>query len=167
MKIGKWRCLVLGADWRGTDWVSFWRNGNLLFYLLSSFISHPWFCFKNTKNWYTKDALGAIFAIFTILDTFYKSFSILLQYYYNTFTILLQYFYNTIAILFQHFYNTFTILISQNISKYTIDIVDNADIVGNADIVVGNVDIVFGNVDIVVGNVDIVEFDYWSNLRQG
>ena len=31
---------------------------------------------KNTKNWYTIDALGAIFAIFTILDTF----TILLQY---------------------------------------------------------------------------------------
>ena len=30
---------------------------------------------KNTKNWYTIDALGAIFAIFTILDTF----TILLQ----------------------------------------------------------------------------------------
>ena len=39
---------------------------------------------KNTKNWYTIDALGAIFAIFTILDTFTK----LLQYYYNTITIL-------------------------------------------------------------------------------
>ena len=25
---------------------------------------------KNKKNWYTIDALGAIFAIFTILDTF-------------------------------------------------------------------------------------------------
>ena len=25
---------------------------------------------KNTKNWYTIDALGAIFAIFIILDTF-------------------------------------------------------------------------------------------------
>ena len=34
---------------------------------------------KNTKNWYTIDALGAFFAIFTIL----------LQYYYNTFIILL------------------------------------------------------------------------------
>ena len=27
---------------------------------------------KNTNNWYTTDALGAIFAIFTILDTFSK-----------------------------------------------------------------------------------------------
>ena len=40
------------------------------------------FCFilkkKNTKNWYTIDALGAIFAIFPILDTF----TILLQYWY-------------------------------------------------------------------------------------
>ena len=35
---------------------------------------------KNTKNWYTIDALDGIFAIFTILDTFTK----LLQYYYNT-----------------------------------------------------------------------------------
>ena len=42
---------------------------------------------KNTKNWYTIDALGAIFAIFTILDTF----TILLQYFYNTFTKILQY----------------------------------------------------------------------------
>ena len=33
---------------------------------------------KNTKNWYTIDALGAIFAIFPILDTF----TILLQYWY-------------------------------------------------------------------------------------
>ena len=32
---------------------------------------------KNTKNWYTIDALGAIFAIFIILD---KTFTILLQY---------------------------------------------------------------------------------------
>ena len=38
---------------------------------------------KNTKNWYTIDALGAIFEI---LDTF----TILLQYYFNTITILLQ-----------------------------------------------------------------------------
>ena len=38
---------------------------------------------KNTKNWYTIDALGAIFEI---LDTF----TILLQYYYNTITILFQ-----------------------------------------------------------------------------
>ena len=52
---------------------------------------------KNTKNWYTIDALGAIFAIFTILDTF----TILLQFYYNTITILLQYFYNTFTILLQ------------------------------------------------------------------
>ena len=59
---------------------------------------------KNTNNWYTTDALGAIFAIFTILDTFTK----LLQYFYNTFTILLQYFYNTFTILF---YNTFAILL--------------------------------------------------------
>ena len=43
---------------------------------------------KNTKNWYTIDALGAIFAIFIIL----------LQYFYNTFTILMQYFYNTFSI---------------------------------------------------------------------
>ena len=53
---------------------------------------------KNTKNWYTIDALGAIFAIFTSLDTFTKllnTITMLLQYYYNTFTILLQYFYNT------------------------------------------------------------------------
>ena len=61
-----------------------------------------------------------------------------------------------LAILLQYFYKTFTILISQNISKYTINIVGNADIVGNVDIVVGNVDIVVGNVDIIVGNVDIV-----------
>ena len=40
---------------------------------------------KNTKNWYTIDALGAIFAIFTIIDTFIK----LLQYFNNTFAILL------------------------------------------------------------------------------
>ena len=61
-----------------------------------------------------------------------------------------------LTILLQYFYNTFTILISQNISKYTIDIVGNADIVGNVDIVDGNVDIVFGNVDIV-HTVDIVD----------
>ena len=73
---------------------------------------------KNTKNWYTIDALGAIFAIFTILDTFtillqyfYKTIIILLKYFYNTFTILLQYFYNTITILLPYFYNTFTILL--------------------------------------------------------
>ena len=41
---------------------------------------------KNTKNWYTIDALGAIFAIFIILDTFSK----LSQYFYNTFKILLE-----------------------------------------------------------------------------
>ena len=35
----------------------------------------PSLLIKNTKNWYTIDALGAIFAIFTILDTF----AILLQ----------------------------------------------------------------------------------------
>ena len=35
---------------------------------------------------------------------------------------------------------------------------DTTDIVGNAGIV--------DNVDIV-GNVDIVDFDYWSNLKQG
>ena len=93
---------------------------------------------KNTKNWYTIDALGAIFTIFTIL----------LQYFYNTFTIILQY-----------LYNTFTIPISQNISKYIIDIV------GNADIVVGNVDIVVGNVNFVVGNVDIV--DCWLSKQSG
>ena len=40
---------------------------------------------KNIKNWYTIDALGAIF---TIIDTF----TILLQYLCNTITILLQYF---------------------------------------------------------------------------
>ena len=62
---------------------------------------------KNTKNWYTIDVLGAIFAIFTILDTF----TILLQFYYNTITILLQYFYNTFTILLQYFYSTFTILL--------------------------------------------------------
>ena len=43
---------------------------------------------KNTKNWYTIDALGAIFAILTILDTFTKTFTILLLLYYNTLTIL-------------------------------------------------------------------------------
>ena len=53
---------------------------------------------KNTKNWYTIDALGAIIAIFTRLDTFTK----LLQYYYNTITILLQYYYNTFTILLQY-----------------------------------------------------------------
>ena len=49
---------------------------------------------KNTKNWCTIDALGAIIAIFTILDMFTKLlqyFIILLQYYCNTITILLQY----------------------------------------------------------------------------
>ena len=35
---------------------------------------------KSTKNWYTIDALGAIYTIFIILDT--------LQYFYNNFTIL-------------------------------------------------------------------------------
>ena len=35
---------------------------------------------KNTKNWYTIDALGTIFAIFTILDIFYKTFTLILQY---------------------------------------------------------------------------------------
>ena len=63
------------------------------------------FSWKIPNNWYTIDALGAIF---TILDTFTK----LLQYYDNTMTILLQYFYNTFTILLQYFYNTFTILIS-------------------------------------------------------
>ena len=72
---------------------------------------------KNTKNWYTIDALGAIFAIFTILDSFAillqyscTTFTILLQYVCNTFVILLQYFCNTFAILLQYFCNTFTIL---------------------------------------------------------
>ena len=64
---------------------------------------------KNIKNWYTIDTLGAIF---TILDTFYKTFTILLQYFCNTITILSQYFYNTCTILLQYFYNT-------NISKYS------------------------------------------------
>ena len=75
---------------------------------------------KNTKNWYTIDALGAILAIFTINDTFTKlliyfhnTITLLLQYYYNTLTILLQKFYNTL----QNFCNTFTILIPQNILK--------------------------------------------------
>ena len=61
--------------------------------------SSNWFNFENfnlfgdEKNGiYTIDALGAIFAIFTIVDTFTKH----LQYFYNTFTILLQYYYNTI-----------------------------------------------------------------------
>ena len=37
------------------------------------FLPSTWFIFnENTKNWYTIDALGAIFAIFTILDTFSK-----------------------------------------------------------------------------------------------
>ena len=62
---------------------------------------------KNTKNWYTIDALGAIFAIFTILDTF----AILLQYFCNTFVILLQYSCNTFTILLQYYYNTFTIVL--------------------------------------------------------
>ena len=62
---------------------------------------------KNTKNWYTIDALGAIFAIFTIIDTF----TIILQYCYNTISILLQYFYNSFTISLQYFYNTYTILI--------------------------------------------------------
>ena len=43
---------------------------------------HKQHIIKNTKIWYTIDALGAIFAIFTIF----------LQYYYNTITILLKYF---------------------------------------------------------------------------
>ena len=37
---------------------------------------------KDTKNWYTIDALGAIFAIFIKV----------VQYLYNTFTMILQYF---------------------------------------------------------------------------
>ena len=56
---------------------------------------------KNTENCYTIDALGAIFATFTMLD----NFTILLQYYYNTLTILLQYYYNIITTLLQYFYN--------------------------------------------------------------
>ena len=53
---------------------------------------------KNTKNWYTIDALGAIFAIFTIpLKNFYNK----LQYYDYTLTILLQYSYKTPTIHLQ------------------------------------------------------------------
>ena len=55
---------------------------------------------KKYQNWYTIDALGAIFAIFTILDTF----TILLQYFCNTF-------YKTFTILLQYFYIPFTILL--------------------------------------------------------
>ena len=60
---------------------------------------------KNTKIWYTIDALSAIFTIFTILS---------------------QYFYNT--------YISKYLIISQNIVD-TIDIVGNADIVDTVDIV--------------------------------
>lgn len=74
---------------------------------------------KNSRNWYTIDALCAIF---TTLDTFTK----LVQYFYKTF----QY----TSILLQYFYNSFTIMISQNIVD-TIDIVGNNDIVGNVYIV--------------------------------
>ena len=66
---------------------------------------------KNTKKWYTIDALGAIYAIFTILDT--------------------------LTILVQYLYNSLENLISQNVVD-GIDIIDigigNADIVGNIDI---------------------------------
>ena len=63
------------------------------------------FIYKKYQNWYKIDALGAIYTIFIILDTF---------------TILLQYFYNTNISKY--------LKLSQNMSKYTIDIVVNADI---------------------------------------
>ena len=84
---------------------------------------------KNTNNWYTTDALGAIFAIFaifTILDTFttfqyfYNTLKILLQYSDNTLTILWQYSDNTLTILLQYSYNTLTILLQYSYNTLTI-----------------------------------------------
>ena len=122
---------------------------------------------KNTKNRYTRDALGAIFATFTILDTFTK----LLQYFYNTITILLQNFYNTLTILWQYFYNTFTIPLKYFYSTFTILIYQNiVDTILYTIVIVDIVEIVDAFVDIVdiVVIVHIVHnIDCWLLKQSG
>ena len=52
----------------------------------------PKVCIENIKIWHTTDAIGAIFDIFTILDSFImisQCPTILLQYFDNTFAIFL------------------------------------------------------------------------------